>query len=142
MRRTCEYCVLKFTNAGKGLSSHESKTSDLKGFLGMSDVLNSIITFPTLENCNTQKAVKWLQITKFSKWQVFTFTELKNVDLFSYIIDQFALGFTCHFTFIRSKVFFYNAPSQRISSNCVLSHRETKHKTWPHEKSGVAAPVY
>ena len=112
----------------------------------MSDVLNSIITFPTLQ-CyyyNKQKVVKWLKITKFSNWQVFTFTQsiLKKCGPVFLNFNQFALGFTGLFTFIRSKVFFYNAPSQRVSFNCVLSHRETKHKTWPYEKSGVAAPVY
>ena len=85
-----------------------------------------------------------MKIKKFSKWQVFTFTQsiLKKCGPVFLNFNQFALDFTGLFTFIRSKVFFYNAPSQRVSFNCVLSHRETKHKTWPYEKSGVAAPVY
>ena len=47
VRRICEYCVFHITNAEKVFQITSRRRVIWKAFFGMSDVENSIITFPT-----------------------------------------------------------------------------------------------
>ena len=47
VRRTCEYCVFHITNAVKVFQITSRRRVICKAFFGMSDVENSIVTFPT-----------------------------------------------------------------------------------------------